>query len=77
LTDFTVTQCYGVTRKDKDEANQRKVSFFFSSTFRPFVKTHPYITHHVLQVRFSTLLSIGFLSLLLAAAACGKDLSGQ
>jgi hypothetical protein len=64
-------------RKGKDEANQRKISFFFSSTFRPFVKTHPSITHHVLEVRFSTSLSIEFLSLLFGAALCSKDISRQ
>jgi hypothetical protein len=64
-------------RKDQDEANKRKISFFLTSTFRPFVKTHPSITHRVLEVRFSTSLSIEFLSLLFAAALCGKDLSRQ
>jgi hypothetical protein len=64
-------------RKDKDETNQRKISFIFRSTFRPFVRTHPSITYHVLEASFSTLLSVQFLSLLFAVLVCGKELSRQ
>lgn len=56
LTVSTGTKCCVGMRKDKDETNQRRISFFFSSTFRPFVKAHPSITYHVLEVKFSTML---------------------